>query len=156
MRTIKDTNQAFLDFFDKWYSHCYNYVKDSIEEEKLVQDIIYNAMSDLWQRYLADGERAADLQTLISLLDSGISEALLSLQPALKKNIPVMKRDSGRGDSVSRNDISKLPRRRRQIFLMSRVELLASSEIAERLGISVRTVEKHLELAVKQLNENGQ
>ena len=48
--------------------------------------------------------------------------------------------------------ISKMPPRRQLIFRMSRYEHLSNREIAERLGLSVRTVDKHIELALKDLH----
>ena len=49
------------------------------------------------------------------------------------------------------NAISALPERRKQIFKMSRLDHLPNEEIASRLGLSVRTVEKHIELALRDL-----
>ncbi|MGM9738321.1 MAG: RNA polymerase sigma factor [Candidatus Cryptobacteroides sp.] len=48
-------------------------------------------------------------------------------------------------------EVSMLPRKRRQIFIMSRVEGLPNAEIARRLDISVKTVENQITLALKQL-----
>ena len=44
-----------------------------------------------------------------------------------------------------------MPPQRQQIFRMSRFEHMPSREIAEQLNLSVRTVDKHLELR-KYLN----
>lgn len=46
---------------------------------------------------------------------------------------------------------NKLPPQRRDIFKMNRMEHLSSAEIASRLGISPRTVEKQIELALKAI-----
>lgn len=43
---------------------------------------------------------------------------------------------------------SKLPERTRQIFHMSRIEGMTHKEIADKLGISTRAVEKHLQNSV--------
>ncbi|HEY3599397.1 MAG TPA: sigma-70 family RNA polymerase sigma factor [Paraburkholderia sp.] len=43
--------------------------------------------------------------------------------------------------------IRKMPLRRQQIFLMIRLERLAQQEVADRLGLGLRTVEKELKLA---------
>ena len=47
--------------------------------------------------------------------------------------------------------IEELPPRRRDIFRMSRFEYMTAKEIAGRTGLSVRTVEKHIELALRDL-----
>ena len=49
--------------------------------------------------------------------------------------------------------VQKMPQRRREIFNMSRTEKLSNLEIARRLGLSVRTVEKHIELALSDLRK---
>ncbi len=51
-----------------------------------------------------------------------------------------------------RNTVKKLPERNREIFKMSRFELLTNREIAERLGISIRTVETQIYRALKVLS----
>ena len=47
--------------------------------------------------------------------------------------------------------IDSLSPRTREVFLLSYVEELSNKEIAERLGISLSTVENHMYLALKQL-----
>ncbi len=49
--------------------------------------------------------------------------------------------------------LSELPERSREIFEISRFEGLKNREIAERLGISVKIVERHISRALKLLNE---
>ena len=44
-----------------------------------------------------------------------------------------------------------MPPQRRTIFALSRQENLSRQEIARRLGVSVRTVDKHLELALREI-----
>lgn len=51
-------------------------------------------------------------------------------------------------------NISKMPPQRQLIFRMSRCEHLSNREIAERLGLSVRSVDKHIELALKDLHNS--
>lgn len=47
--------------------------------------------------------------------------------------------------------IAEMPEKRRLVFILSRGEGLKPDEIAKRLGISPRTVGKHIELALKTL-----
>lgn len=50
--------------------------------------------------------------------------------------------------------LQKLPERSREIFEISRFEGLKNREIAERLGISVKIVERHISRALKLLNQH--
>ena len=49
--------------------------------------------------------------------------------------------------------VAAFPERRRQVFSLSRYHGLTYAEIAAVLGISVKTVEKHMALALKTLRE---
>ena len=52
---------------------------------------------------------------------------------------------SGRLDRI----ISSMPPQRQKVFMMSRYRGMSSKEISEALDISVRTVERHIHLALK-------
>lgn len=47
--------------------------------------------------------------------------------------------------------IAAMPERRREIFEMSRTQKLSNAEIADRLGISIRTVEMYIENALSDI-----
>lgn len=47
--------------------------------------------------------------------------------------------------------IESMPEKRREIFKMSRYQHKQAKEIAEITGLSIRTVEKHIELALRDL-----
>ncbi len=49
--------------------------------------------------------------------------------------------------------IDAMPPRRREVFLLHRVDELTYPQIARRLGVSVKAVEKHMHLAMKQLSD---
>lgn len=47
--------------------------------------------------------------------------------------------------------VKSMPEQRQKIFIMSKLKGYSNAEIAEKSGLSVRTVERHLYLAVKTL-----
>jgi len=53
-----------------------------------------------------------------------------------------------------RNAIDDLPMERRKIFILSRYDGLSYAEIAEELGISIKTVENQMGKALKTLRED--
>ena len=52
-----------------------------------------------------------------------------------------------------RNILKNMPEKRREVFLASRFEGLKYAEIAEKMGLSQKTVEAHMSAAIKQLRE---
>ena len=50
--------------------------------------------------------------------------------------------------------VDQMPPQRREVFRMSRFQSLSNEEIASATGLSVRTVEKHLQLAVRDLKKH--
>lgn len=47
-------------------------------------------------------------------------------------------------ESLIRRELEKMPEKRRRVFIMSRYEGYSNDEIAQKLGISKRTVENHI------------
>ena len=46
-----------------------------------------------------------------------------------------------------------LPEKCREVFVLSKIEGLKNREIAEKLGISEKTVERHMSIALSKLRE---
>jgi RNA polymerase sigma-70 factor (ECF subfamily) len=49
--------------------------------------------------------------------------------------------------------IEAMPPRRREVFLLHRIEELTYAQIARRIGVSMKAVEKHMHLAMRQLSD---
>ena len=49
--------------------------------------------------------------------------------------------------------VANLPEKRREVFMLSRFRHLTHKEIAAKLNISVKTVENHINLTLKELRK---
>lgn len=49
--------------------------------------------------------------------------------------------------------INAMPPRRREVFLLHRIEEMTYPQIARRIGVSAKAVEKHVHLAMRQLSD---
>jgi len=56
-------------------------------------------------------------------------------------------------EKIYANSLEKLPEKCREIFVLSRQQYITSTEIAIKLGLSLRTVENQLYRASKILKE---
>jgi RNA polymerase sigma-70 factor (ECF subfamily) len=74
----------------------------------------------------------------------------LELEP-LNEDTPHTLLESSEFHESFLHAIEQLPTQTRIVFLMSRTENLSYNEIAERLGISIKTVESHIGKALKLL-----
>ena len=54
---------------------------------------------------------------------------------------------------IIRMYVDSMPAQRRRVFSMSRYQGISNAKIAEKLGISKKTVENHLNLALKGIRE---
>ena len=138
-------------------------VGDDLASEDIIQDVF----ADLWSN-----RKSLDLSKSIKpyLYKAAYNRSLDFLKLSENKNIPI----SGQTDLLEDiiyttftshdellfNDIEreilecvdKLPERCKEVFLLSRHENLKNREIAEKLVINIKTVEKHITIALQTLN----
>lgn len=132
--------KMFLECVEENYSRCLGYVLPAVaSNEAAAKKLVSDSMKHLWNDYACGKVAKCDVASIVAALDAEIS-----------KRSNVYKR----GESIfhyDESDLQMLPPKRKMIFIMSRKDGLSSMEIATRMGIAKRTVDKHLELAVKQL-----
>lgn len=56
-------------------------------------------------------------------------------------------------DGRIRTFIAAMPEQRRKVFIMSRYKGMGNKSIADTLGISVRTVDRHINIALTSLKK---
>jgi RNA polymerase sigma-70 factor (ECF subfamily) len=160
---IQQKNNAI---FERYYKEHYKsfflmacrYLKDSGQASEIVNDVFMK----LWQ----DGEEMRIESSLKSYIYKAIiNRCLNALNKSKREGFHVeldkVQEDGYEMKQIEDNElmiklyaaIDKLPEKCRQVFELSRFEELKQQEIADQLGISIKTVKNHITLALKQLNQ---
>lgn len=161
---LKDGNEkAFETLFHRYYpSLCLvarQYVEDDVKSEEIVQDMFVK----MWSKR---NELSVETSFKQYLLRSVKNQCINQLQHVKirQKYAQKVKEDSKEGREPAffmefglaekiEASINSLPEKRKEIFKLSREDGLKYREIADQLGISVKTVEAQMGLALKQLRE---
>lgn len=159
--------------FHKYYPTFFAFIKGMTKETVVAEDITQNIFMKVWlNRERLDAAKSIR-NYLFVLAKHEIYNYFRTKSrtfTTLKEAIAQTESKGGGGNLPSRNEIEekldlaetaeqveiivgKMPPQRQQIFRMSRFEHMPSREIAEQLNLSVRTVDKHLELALKELRK---
>ena len=75
--------------------------------------------------------------------------------PEVEAHIPSQERQLDASQTLERlvRAVEGLPPRCQMVFVMHKIHELPQAEVAERLGISLKTVEKHLRLGMAACRE---
>ena len=137
---------------------AHGYVKDADRAEDLVQDLFFR----LW----LDREKLQVNTSLKAYLYAAVRNRCLNAVKSHSRMVVLNDEaeDRAHDEPIPEDEhtlriarvqaaIEELPEERRKIFKLSRYEGLKYQEIADRLGISVKTVENQMGRALKTLRE---
>lgn len=153
---------VFLNYYDGLLGYATTYLKSEDMAEEVVQELFYS----FWKK-----RASLELQTsLSSYLYRAVRNACLNhikhekVRQAYQShgkreyeasahqfNDPVLALELA---AQIEKAIEQLPDARRQIFVMNRYEGLKYREIAEKLGLSIKTVEAQMSKALSTLREH--
>ena len=157
---------AFERLFHRYYPMVLNFTASLVKNQAVAEDIAQNCFMKLWlNRFsLHPSQSIKNYLCVLSRNDS-----INYLRSARSKSVGLgsqfeshMQNPNNVEDWMTfaetnirlRHNIEALPPKRRAIFMMSRYEHMSNMEIAVKLNLSVRTVEKHIELALKDLRHS--
>ena len=166
------SKEAFEYLFTTYYPRLRNYASHFIADVDDVGDIMQDCFVNLWnRRAMLTGVSISSM--LFTMVRNGCLNFLKHKAIAEGYNTCELKQISGSEalynydflgsadeellyDELRRqigDVLRRLPERSRQVFVMSRFEGLKNREIAERLDISVKVVEKHITKSLALLRE---
>jgi RNA polymerase sigma-70 factor, ECF subfamily len=167
MQEIKADNMFAFDALFKKYSKRifkfgYSILKSTEESENLIQDVFLN----LWEnRHKVEHDSSIKsyvftitYNTAISVLrkkarEEKFFEYLKSLQELHEEPVIAEIEFNELSDKLD-GIINKLPQRQKEVYQLHKIEGLTYKQIAERLNISVNTIENHMATALKTIRKN--
>lgn len=156
------TREAFKKCFDLWFDELRSYITYRCYDPELATDIVQEAFVKVWEKKIAyQGEQTKGLlykianELWISQYRKKQSESKYRSTLDFKQEHNDTEEQLYYEELKTKYDqaLKKLPDKRRTVFLMSRMENLTYQEIAERLDISVKAVEKRMHLALQELRK---
>ena len=153
-------NQVFRRYYSPMVRFCVRYVADSDIASEIVQDLFVKLWSNRekisfntsFESYMMTSVRNSAL-TYINK-ERSHAEANLRIYSEESDNTdPSETLQSNNLEESYRKILKDMPEKRREVFLASRYDGLKYSEIAEKLGISQKTVEAQMSAAIKQLKD---
>ena len=155
------TRAQFKELFDKYFDSVRNYIYYRSGDAEAATDIAQDTFLKIWEKQPADPGNIAGLLYKIAS-DEFISQYRRQ-QVMTKFRLNFKPDHTGRSpeehlmfeELLDRYETAliNLPEKQRTVFLMSRMEQLKYHEIADRLGLSVKAVEKRMNLALAYLKE---
>lgn len=156
--------RAFDALFLRWYPQVCRFLHTLVKENALAEDLAQGVFMKLWlNRDRLDPSKSLKNYLLVLSRNSAL-DVFKSKRNLIMANMdtPSEKPSPDRTEHLAEfaetqsrllQAIQQMPPQRRSVFVMSRFQHLSSEEIAGNLGLSVRTVEKHLQLALDNIRK---
>lgn len=151
------TTKEFEAYFRKLYLPLGMYALRLVDDADVAEDMVQDAFVKVWQ-YIEDG---GEIENFPSFIYRSVRNACLSYlrnryETVSESEIPGAGEeeiDTSIRDARIWRAIDDLPRKCREVFLMSKRDGLTNEEIAEEMGISVKTVKNQMTKAYARLRE---
>lgn len=166
-KMIAGDRKSLKYFFDKYYKELCNYANLYLHDEMLSEEVVQDIFVYFWEKrsqieihssvkaYLFGASKYKTLNTLRSqkkwetLADYGMTKDYSSEENAAEQ---CLRDDEFR--QLLADALCKLPEKCRQVFLLSKQRGLTNKQVADELGISVKTVEGQMTIALKKLRQS--
>lgn len=154
---------AYETIFNTYWKRLYLYAFKVYNDEPLCEDMVQEVFINLWER-----RKELKIIQLESYLFRAVKYKMANAVRNLKfteDHLSALNKITTDDTNISNieykelqkeinNLINSLPKKCKNVFIMSRYDQLTNAEIAAELNLSIRTVETHISNALKYLKSN--
>ena len=141
---------SYETLFHRYYPTFFAFAKGMLKDAGAAEDIIQNVSIKNYIYVLSKREVFNHLRAKYNT-HVVLTEDMMTLERPSSMDEPTT--DYRELREAVQSVINTMPPKRRSVFCLSRFKSLTNQEIADKLGISIRTVEKHIELALRTFKE---
>ena len=154
-------HNTFKHLFKEYYNPLCNFASSIINDKLVAQDIVQDVFAKIWHKrddielrseyksYLFSAVKNRSLEILRKAkLDAKVASNLAEMGAKIDVN---KEADSFVLKEQLYNSIRQLPTKCQEVFVLNKIEGLSYVEVANKLGISVKTVENHIGKAFRIL-----
>ena len=157
--------QAFNDLFDCYGKRLYYFSIRYLKLEENAEEIVQEVFMKIWNNRLELSAQKSLEAYLFTIARNGILNTIRKSKSE-QAYLNYAKINPGKNvlldEELNFNELEKayhqvieqLSPRRKEIFLLSREQSLSNAEIAEKMNISVKTVENQMTSAISEIRKN--
>lgn len=172
LKTRNGDEKAFESLYRMYFPRLFSYTKKIVDDDSIAKDIIQNIFIKIWEN-----PKILKVENPEAFLFKIIKNASLNFLRHLKviDNVKIKVKEKYLGEELYYIDFvgnepvelihqelqaklnrvfNSLPPKSREVFALSRNEGLKNREIAEKLNISIKSVEKHISKALTAYRTN--
>ena len=153
-------NKIFRRFYAPMIRFCFRFVADSDIAAEVVQDFFVKLWTNRDKLSINTSFESYMMRSIqnaaITYINKERSHSEINLRVFTEEgeaNDPSQELQSKNLEAAYRKILAEMPEKRRLIFQASRFDGLKYAEIAKKYDISQKTVEAHMNAAIKQLKE---
>ncbi len=157
------TKEEFKLLYIKYFDSIRNYIYYRSGDTEIAVDIAQETFMKIWQKQYKYHEKKS--KSLLYKIAKGLFVDFFRRQKIKTEYLQELKFNLKNKDSENyveylclknnyEKSLARLPEKQRIVFLMSRKDELRYDEIAERLNISKKAIEKRMSLAIATLKKS--
>lgn len=159
-KDIRVFENYYKEHYKKFFLVSYKYVKRTALAQEVVNDVFVKIWEDAEKITIESSLKSYIYRSVINRSINALNKEKKELQN--QRELAHLPEETYEIREIETNElkvklykaIDALPEQCKRVFLMSRFDNMKQQEIADKLGISIKTVKNHITHALKQLRNS--